>query len=100
MIILKSDQAKTPEDQILGKDWEGQFQLFCSVYTDHPVTMQIRDPDDPDSDWIDAKFNGKAIQLTGAGEVLDIKLARGFDYQLVTGTAGAKVHITKHNAHG
>ena len=99
MVILESDQRKMPEDQILGKEWAGQFQLFCSIYTDHPVTMQIRDPDDPDSDWIDAKFNGKTIQLTAAGEVLDIKLARNFDYQLVTETAGAKVHIAKHNVH-
>ena len=59
----------------------------------------MRDPDDPDSDWIDAKLNGKTIQLKEAGEVIDVKLARDFDYQLVTETAGAKVHIARHNIH-
>ena len=100
MIILETDQLRTPDEKILDKDWAGEFQLFCAVYTDHPVTLQIRDPEDPDSQWIDAQFNGKKIQLTAVGEVLDVKLARNFEYQLVTETAGAKVHLAKHNVHG
>lgn len=97
MVILESDQRKTPDEKILGKDWSGEFQLLCAVYTAHPVKMQVRPQN---GTWIDAKFNGNTIQLTEAGEVLDIKLVRDFEYQLVTKTAGAEVHIAKHNAHG
>lgn len=97
MIILGTDQLRTPDEKVLGKEWAGEFQLLCTVYTSHPVKMQIRASN---GEWIDAKFNEKQIQLTGAGEVLDIKLARNFDYQLVTETAGAEVHIAKHNIHG
>lgn len=96
MIILETDQTATHEDKILNKDWAGEFQLLCTVYTSYPVKMQVRVPN---GTWIDAKFNGTTIQLTEAGEVLDIKLARDFEYQLVTDTAGAEVHIAKHNIH-
>lgn len=96
MIILESDQISTHEDNILDKDWVGEYQLLCTVYSSHPVKMQVRIPN---GEWIDAQFNGKQIQLTGVGEVLDIKLARNFEYQLVTDTAGAEVHIAKHNIH-
>ena len=40
--------------------------------------MQIREED---GEWMDAKFNGNQIQLTGKGEVIDVKLARDYDYQ-------------------
>ena len=96
MIILESDQTRTPDAKRLDKEWAGEFQLLCTVYTAHPVKMQVR----PDTgEWLDAKFNGEPIQLTGVGEVLDIKIARNFEYQLVTETAGAEVHIAKHNIH-
>lgn len=97
MIILKSDQTHTPDDKTLDKGWAGDFQLLCTAYTSHPVKVQIRESDD--GEWLDAKFNGKPIQLTGVGEVLDIKLTRNFMYRLVTGTAGAAVHIAKHNVY-
>ena len=96
MIILESDQTQTPQNKILDKQWAGEFQLLCTAYTSHPVNMQVRDPDVGDS-WINAKFNGKQIQLSGEGEVLDIKIARNFDYRLITGTAGAAVSIAKHD---
>ena len=96
MIILESDQTRTPDEKRLDKEWAGEFQLLCTVYTSHPVKMQVR-PDN--GEWLDAKFNGETIQLTGVGEVLDIKIARNFEYQLVTETAGAEVHIAKHNIH-
>lgn len=90
MIILESNQT----NKVLDKQWAGEFQLLCTAYTSHPVKLQVRVHS---GEWMDAKFNAKDIQLTAQGEVLDIKLARDFEYQLVTETSGAEVHIAKHN---
>lgn len=96
MIILESKQTQTPENKVLDKQWAGEFQLLCTAYTSHPVKLQVRIHS---GEWMNAKFNGKEIQLAGQGEVLDIKLTRDFVYRLVTDTPGAEVHIAKHNVH-
>ena len=95
--ILAITETKTSDTKILDKGWAGEFQVLCTTYADDPVKMQIREPGD---EWMDAKFNGNQIQLTGKGEVIDVKLARDFDYQLVTANPGARVVIAKHNVHG
>ena len=53
MIILESDQTQTPDEKRLDKEWAGEFQLLCTVYTSHPVKMQVR-PDN--GDWLDAEI--------------------------------------------
>ena len=50
---------------------------------------------EPDGTWQTAKFADKEIQLQSAGEVLDIRLAKDYDYRLTTKTAGAEVLIAK-----
>ena len=94
--ILATDQTETSDDKILSKDWAGKYQLLCTVYAADPVKMQVRVPG---GTWIDAKFNGMQIQLTGVGETLDITLVRDYEYQLITENAGAEVVIAKHNIH-
>ena len=95
--ILAITETKTSNTKILDKRWAGEFQLLCTTYAADPVKMQIREED---GEWMDAKFNGNQIQLTGKGEVIDVKLARDYDYQLVTANPGARVVIAKHNVHG
>ena len=95
--ILATDQIKTPGDEILGKDWAGEFQLQCTTYASDEVVMQVRSPG---KTWNNAIFDGKEIKLTAAGEVLDVKLVRGYEYRLITANAGAEVDIAKHNVHG
>ena len=40
--ILATDQTETSDDQILGKDWAGKYQLLCTVYAADPVKIQVR----------------------------------------------------------
>ena len=99
-VILATDQTATPEADTLGKDWYGDFQLFCTTYDSDEVVMQGNDPDDPDTGWITVNFNGVDIKLSRVGAVIDVKLARDIDYRLHTAEAGAKVVIAIHNPHG
>ena len=94
--ILATDQTKTPEAARLGKDWYGEFQLLCTIYASDEVVMQVREQG---GTWNNAKFNGKDIKLTAAGEVLDVRLVRDYEYQLTTASKGARVVIAKHNPH-
>ena len=94
MLLLESTQTETPDNKILGKDWAGDFQLFCKTYTSSAVKLEIREID---GTWQTAKFNDKEIQLQSAGEVLDIKIARDYEYRLTTKAPGAEVFIAKHN---
>ena len=96
-VILKSDQTHTPDADILGEHWYGEYQLTCSVYASDPVNIQIRTPG---GNWNNARFNGKEIQLTAAGDTADVKLTKGYDYRLVTATEGAEVFIDAHDPHG
>ena len=43
---------------------------------------------------------GKEIKLTAAGDTLDVKLVKAYEYRLVTETAGAEVYIAAHDPHG
>jgi hypothetical protein len=94
-VILTTDQTETPDKQILGKDWAGEYQLLCTTYASDEVVLQVR-PRGTDT-WNTAKFNGTEIKLTGVGEVLDVRLARDYEYRLLTATTGAEVVIAKHN---
>ena len=96
--ILATDQTETPDEQILGKDWAGEYQLLCTTYASDEVVLQVR-PNGTET-WNTAKFNGREIKLTGVGEVLDVRLVRDYEYQLSTENAGAEVVIAKHNVHG
>ena len=95
-VILESTQTETADDKILGKDWAGEFQLFCKTFPNNAtsVHLQIREPD---GTWINAMFDGKEIQITTAGDVLDIRLVRDYEYRLNTDTAGAEVLIAKYD---
>ena len=95
--ILATDQT---ESQILNENWYGEFQLHCRVYASDEVFLQANDPDDPDTDWITASFNGVDIKFSKVGSVFDVKLARDIHYRLYTANAGAKVVIAKHDVHG
>ena len=98
-ILLATDQTETPDDQILGKDWAGEYQLLCTTYASDEVVLQVRPRGNPET-WNTAKFNGREIKLTGAGEVLDARLVRDYEYRLMTATAGAEVVIAKHDVYG
>ena len=95
--ILAADQDRTPDPDILGKAWYGEFQLLCTTYASDEVVMQVRVPG---GTWNNAKFNGRDIKLTAAGEVLDVKLVKDYEYQLMTANDGAEVFIAKHDPHG
>ena len=95
-VILESTQTETPDDKVLGKDWAGDFQLYCKTYGGSDIRLQIREPG---GTWQDAKFNGDEIELTDNGDVLDVKLARNYDYRLSTKSTGAEVLIAKHDIH-
>lgn len=96
-VILKTDQTATPDADILGPDWYGEYQLLCSVYASAEVVLQVRPPG---GDWINARYDGTEIKLTAAGDTLDVKLAKAYDYRLSTETEGAEVYIAAHDPHG
>ena len=93
-VILATDQTETPDEQILGKDWAGKYQLLCTTYASDEVILQVRVPG---GTWLPAKFNATPIQLAGVGETLDVTLVRDYEYRLITAKAGAEVVIAKHN---
>lgn len=97
--ILTADDTKS---RLLDKDWCGKYQIACMVYTEHPVKLQFRNPEHSDrgETWITARYNGTEIIFQAAGDVFDFRFVRGFDYQLVTETAGAEIDIDKHDPHG
>ena len=97
--ILTSEQT---ESEILGKDWYGEYQIACMVYTEHPVKLQFRNPDHPTrgDTWITARHNDTEIVFKAAGDVFDFVFVRDFDYQFTTDTAGAEIDLGKHNPHG
>ena len=96
-VLLKTDQTATPEADILGTDWYGEYQLLCTTYGTAEVILQVRVPD---GDWINARYDGTEIKLTAAGDTLDVKLVKSYEYQLITETAGAEVYIAAHDPHG
>lgn len=96
--ILPSTETHTPDDQILGKDWAGEYQLLCTTYDSAEVVLQVRPQGT--TTWNTAKFNGQEIKLTAVGDVLDVRLVRDYEYRLMTETAGAEVVIAKHDVHG
>ena len=96
-VILKSDQTATPDADILGTDWYGEYQLLCTTYGTAEVLMQVRVPG---GDWVNARYDGTEIKLTAAGATLDVKLAKSYEYRLSTETAGAEVYIAAHDPHG
>lgn len=97
MVILKTDQTATPDADILGAAWYGEYQLLCTTYAAAEVTLQVRPPG---GTWQNARYDGKEIRLTAAGDTLDVKLAKSYEYRLSTATAGAEVYIAAHDPHG
>ena len=93
--ILATDQVETPEADILGRDWHGDFQIVCTAYGSDPVKFQIR----VEKEWIDVNFNKIDIELTKKGAVLDATLAYDLDYRVVTANPGAEVFIIKIDPH-
>lgn len=96
--LLATDQTETPDAQILGKDWAGEYQLLCTTYAADEVVLQVR-PEGTET-WNTAKFNGRDIKLTAVGDVLDVSLVRDYEYRLMTANAGAEVVIAKHDVYG
>jgi len=97
-VILSSTETETPENQILGKDWAGEYQLLCTTYASDEVVLQVRPRGT--SAWHTAKYNGNDIKFTAVGDIFDVKLVRDYEYRLLTENAGAEVVIAKHNIHG
>ena len=96
--ILAKTQKKTPAKDILNEHWEGDYQIFCAVYSTKPVKLQQRVPTHsttPESGWVNAKYEGNDIELTAAGDTIIVTLARGYDYRLHTDEAGAEVYIER-----
>lgn len=97
-VILNTNQEETPEADILGKDWAGEYQLLCTTYASNEVVLQVRPQGT--TVWINARFNGQEIKITAAGDTLDVRLVRDYEYRLMTANIGAEVVIAKHNIHG
>ena len=95
--ILKSDQTATPDADILGPDWYGDYQITCSVYGSNAVNLQIRVPGS--TTWNDAKFEGNDVELTAAGDTAKVELTKEFDYRVSTAAQGAEVWIDKVDPH-
>ena len=91
--LLSTTDTATPDSDVIKNAW-GEYQLYCKTYGTAAVKFQIRLNGESDSDWNTAVFNGNDIELTAAGEVLDIRLVQGYEYRLSTATAGAVVYIS------
>ena len=92
--ILKTTQT---ESEVLDTDWYGEYQIVCTVYASDPVKLQFLRPGS--TTWITARYNNTEIQLSSVGDVLDVKLTKGYDYRLHTENEGAEVFIDKHDPH-
>ena len=73
------------------EDWEGHFQLVMTVAGSANAKLEVLQPGS--TTWIDVRTDGKAQNLTRAGDTYNIYLARGFNYRVETTTAGAEVYI-------
>ena len=93
--ILAIDQVETPDIDILGRVWYGDFKLICTVYASDPVKLQMR----VESEWITVNSNDIDIQLKKKGAVSDVTLAHDIDYKVITETQGAEVFISKIDPH-
>ena len=93
--ILAIDQVETPDDDILGKAWHGDFQLYCTAYASDPAMLQFR----IEKEWITVNFNNTDILLKKKGAVLDITLTHDVDYRMFTESPGAEVFISKIDPH-
>ena len=93
--ILATDQVETPEADILGKHWYGDFQIYCTAYASDPATFQMR----IEKEWITVNFNKSDIELTKKGAVLDVTLAYDVDYRVITANPGAEVFISRIDPH-
>ena len=94
--ILKTDQTETPDADILGRDWYGDYQLHCSVYGSNVVKVQTRVPG---GTWNNAKFEGNDFELTAAGDSTKIEITRRIDWRVWTAAQGAEVWIDKVDPH-
>ena len=93
--ILAADQDRTPDPDILGKAWYGDFHLYCTAYTSDPAMLQFR----IEKEWITVNFNNTDILLKKKGAVLDITLTHDVDYRMFTESPGAEVFISKIDPH-
>ena len=87
--ILSPSQNHTPSENIICDTFAGNYTLLCVKYADSPILVQVKPPND--NAWQNAVFAGKPIQLTEAGEAVNLPIVPCFEYRVATDTAGAEV---------
>ena len=94
-IILTTTQTETPDDDVLGDDWEGGVIFFCTVYGSDAVNIQFQHPGHGNDEWIPIKNGTDDVQLQSKGDTQYTTLAKDLKYRAQTATAGAEVYIIK-----
>ena len=91
-IILAATQTETPSADILDERYEGDFFIYCSVYAADIVNIQFQTEV---GTWVNAKFEGDDIELSGAGDGAIVTIPRGVPFRVSTANAGATVEISR-----
>ena len=87
--ILSPTETVTPQDKEICCTFSGVYVLICVKYTNTPILVQTKRPDDPK--WYDAEFDGTPIQITQQAESLNLPIVPFCAYRVKTETAGAEV---------
>lgn len=87
--ILETTETQTQPHRVICDTFSGTYQLLCAVYVDSPVTLQIREPNS--TTWQNCVFAGEPIQLTEAGDTVEIPVTPCIAYRCVTADAGAEI---------
>ena len=87
--ILETTETQTPDDRVICDTFGGKWSILCGKYTGSPVKVQIRLPGS--TQWQNCVFAGEPIQLTEAGESVEIQVTPCFAYRCVTADAGAEI---------
>ena len=94
-IILTTTQTETPDDDVLGDDWEGGVAFVCTAYGSDVVKIAFQHPDPGNNEWIPIKDGTDDVQLQSKGDMQYATLIKDLKYRAETTSAGAQVYVFK-----
>ena len=93
-VFLEVGDTVSKDSQILGPHSFGDYHVWCSIYTSHPVKIEAREKD---GDWHTVRIGGSELTITSVGDLMGLPVAKDLEYRCVTDTAGARVVLSKAN---
>ena len=94
-LILATTQTNTPDDDVLGDDWEGGVAFVCTAYGTAVAKIEFQHPEPGNDEWIPIKNGTDDVQLQSKGDTQYATLIKDLKYRAQTATAGAEVYVFK-----